>query len=930
MLSRRKKTRPWLKTQHQELHLLTQITQIFDESTSLNMAFQQFGEFFSHHVNMAGSAIYFYDQTRNCFLLNFSYGKEEIFAKCAQLTSSDVDLCGIRPQEFGTITLATLQPENPTQSAFLQTCLEQSIASLAHIPLGTHGKKYGMFLMMSQELHHVTKEDLGFFAVLARHIRLATEKFVLTEQFEYEVASKISQLQESEEKYRVLFEDASDAIALLDFATQQVLDANRQAEFLVGYSKEDLLRLTVSDFWLREDEKRLSRALLRLVKKQRSIKLGERQILRKDGRLLWVEINASAVEYRGKHVALAIIRDISERKQLELEKEVIEAVNKALISSHNVQDVYATVSRTLLNFFAFERMDILLPGSNAQTVRMFVSICQEQGPAVKQTDREFLQEGTPIERVFRKGLPEIMSYHEHKSQQVLAEMLGKNLQMSLFFPLEYKNNIMGVLHFGSVRQGSFTPQHFDFLQRIASQIAIAIENMVLFHKVNEERAIYKHLIENVNEIVFQADPSGNILFVNHRVRDILGYAPEELNGVNFFTCVIPEDLEEAKAAFRLTLRHEQPLSGEYRVFHKNRSILTISIYTRPIFEDGRVVGMQGIIQNITPPPSRFPAPREGLHELIGRSQKMQEIYELIMSVAKTDSTVLIHGESGTGKELIAQAIHVCSHRKNKPFIVVNCAAYSENLLESELFGHERGSFTGAHRRKLGRFELAKGGTIFLDEIGEIPPHSQVLLLRVLQNRTFERVGGEKTLEAEVRIVAATNKNLEEEMRTGRFREDLFYRLNVISIEVPPLRQRKEDIPYLVEHFLKIYSLNTGKQIVKCSQNAMELLMNYNWYGNVRELENVIERAVVMATGPIITPTDLPVKLHQEKTLFRDTDETLFASASLYEQEKQLILQTLETTNWNKYKTAKLLGITRSTLYSKIEKYQLSQKDQTTT
>lgn len=488
---------------------------------------------------------------------------------------------------------------------------------------------------------------------------------------------------------------------------------------------------------------------------------------------------------------------------------------------------------------------------------------------------------------------------------------------------------MGILHFGSVRKDCFTPQHFDFLQRIASQIAITIQNMVLFHKVNEERAVYKHLIENVNEIVFQADPGGNILFVNHRVRDILGYAPEELTGTNFFACVIPEDLEEAKAAFRLMLRHEQPLSGEYRVFHKNRSILTISVYTRPIFEEGRAVGMQGIIQNITPPPNRFAPPREGLHELIGRSQKMQEIYDLIMSVAKTDSTVLIHGESGTGKELIAQAIHAYSHRKNKPFIVVNCAAYSENLLESELFGHERGAFTGAHRRKLGRFELAKGGTIFLDEIGEIPPHSQVLLLRVLQNKTFERVGGEKTLEAEVRIVAATNKKLEEEMKIGRFREDLFYRLNVISIEVPPLRQRKEDIPYLIEHFIKTYSTSSGKQVVKCSQSALELLMNYNWYGNVRELENVIERAIVMVSGPVITPAELPTKLHQEKETSRETEEESTSSTSLYEQEKQLILQTLQATDWNKYRTAKMLGITRSTLYSKIEKYQLSVENKTT-
>jgi PAS domain S-box-containing protein len=681
--------------------------------------------------------------------------------------------------------------------------------------------------------------------------------------------------------------------------------------------------MTVSDFWLQKKEKRLAVHLLRSVKQRQSVKLGERQIFRKDGHLVWIELNASAVEYRGNQVALAIIRDISQRKQVELEKEVIDAVNKALISSHDVQDVYTTVSQTLLNFFTFERMDILLPGSHTQTVRVFVSICQEKN-SPNHNDHEFSQAGTSIERVFLSGTPEIINYRDQHVRRLPSSIFGKKLQTSLLFPLEYQEKVMGVLHFGSYRRGSFSMYHFDFLHRIATQIAIVIDNMLLFHKVNEERAVYKHLIENVNEIVFQADPKGTILFVNHRVRDILGYTPEEITNTNFFACVIPEDLEEAKAAFRLTLRHEQPLSGEYRVFHKNGSILTISIYTRPIFEDGRSVGMQGIIQNITPASDRFTPFRDGLHELIGRSHKMQEIYDLIMSVAKTDSTVLIHGESGTGKELIAQAIHAYSHRKNKPFIVVNCAAYSEHLLESELFGHERGAFTGAHRRKLGRFELAKGGTIFLDEIGEIPPHSQLLLLRVLQNRAFERVGGEKTLEAEVRIVAATNKQLEDELKAGRFREDLYYRLNVISIDVPPLRERKDDIPHLIEHFLQKYSGNTGKQIVRCSQSVIELLMRYNWYGNVRELENAIERAVVMASGPIITPVDLPAKLQQELEAFSDDREALPKETipSLYDHERQLILKTLQTTKWNKYQTAKLLGITRSTLYSKIQKYDL--------
>ncbi|PID57150.1 ATPase [candidate division KSB3 bacterium] len=463
---------------------------------------------------------------------------------------------------------------------------------------------------------------------------------------------------------------------------------------------------------------------------------------------------------------------------------------------------------------------------------------------------------------------------------------------------------------------------------LAKQFEEDVSNKVSQLQESEER--YRVLIENVNEIVFQADPKGTILFVNHRVQDILGYTPDEITGTNFFTRVIPTDLEEAKAAFRLTMRNERPLSGEFRVMHKNGRKLTISIYTRPIFEDGRrPVGMLAIVQDMTTPSEHRLPDRDGLHELIGRSRKMQEIYELITSVAKTDSTVLIHGESGTGKELIAQAVHASSPRHNKPFIVVNCAAYSEHLLESELFGHERGAFTGAHRRKLGRFELAKGGTIFLDEIGEIPPHSQVLLLRVLQNRTFERVGGEKTLETDVRIVAATNKNLEQEMKAGRFRGDLYYRLNVIPIEVPPLRERKEDIPHLVEHFRKKYSEATHKQVLNCSQGALEILMRYSWYGNVRELENTIERAVVMTSGSVIGPADLPLKLRQESD-FELQESAICADepppTSLYEHEKALIKKTLQALKWNKYQAAKALGITRSTLYSKIRKYKLESGD----
>jgi len=307
--------------------------------------------------------------------------------------------------------------------------------------------------------------------------------------------------------------------------------------------------------------------------------------------------------------------------------------------------------------------------------------------------------------------------------------------------------------------------------------------------------------------------------------------------------------------------------------------------------------------------------RYSFGNILGKNTRMLSTYELISDISNTDSTVLIQGESGTGKELIARAIHFNSDRKNKPFVVANCSAYSQNLLESELFGHEKGSFTGAIRRKTGRFELAHGGTIFLDEIGEVSPPTQILLLRVLQDHRFERVGGEETLEVDVRVIAATNKNLTEEIRKGTFREDLYYRLNVIPIFVPPLRERKDDVPLLASHFLQKFCQEKGKDVTSISPDVMEILLAHSWPGNVRELENVIEHAIIIAKQEKILPKDLPQYLLQQPL---PTKQLI----SLQDHEKNLIMKTLEETNWNKHQTAKRLKITRSTLYGKMKRYGL--------
>lgn len=317
--------------------------------------------------------------------------------------------------------------------------------------------------------------------------------------------------------------------------------------------------------------------------------------------------------------------------------------------------------------------------------------------------------------------------------------------------------------------------------------------------------------------------------------------------------------------------------------------------------------------------------RSNFYGIIGQHKLMQEIYNLIEEVSDSDSSVLIHGESGTGKEMIANAIQKTSQRKTKPFIKVNCSVFPPDLLASELFGHVKGAFTDAVKDRVGRFELADGGTIFLDEIAEMPLQMQVQLLRVLQEGTFERVGESITRKVNVRIIAATNKDLRKEMLSGRFREDLFYRLNVIPIHVPPLRYRKSDIPHLVQYFIQKYFLLTGKKIKEIDDEAMDLLIAYDWPGNVRELENTIEYAFARTKSGIIHASKLPpnVRLQPQCECVEQKEQAEQTPAtSDSTSEFQRIQSTLEKVHWNRSKAAQFLGMGRTTLWRKMRQYGL--------
>lgn len=316
----------------------------------------------------------------------------------------------------------------------------------------------------------------------------------------------------------------------------------------------------------------------------------------------------------------------------------------------------------------------------------------------------------------------------------------------------------------------------------------------------------------------------------------------------------------------------------------------------------------------------------GLENIIGNSQPMQRIYDLVKQVAPSRATVLIQGESGTGKELIAHAIHQLSNRRTHAFVPVHCAALSGTLLESELFGHEKGAFTGAIEQRAGRFEQAHNGTLFLDEISEVSTEVQVKLLRVIQEQSFERVGGTRTIHADIRFVAATNKNLEEEVRNNNFREDLFYRLNVVTVTVPPLRERQDDIPLILKYYLDKFARENEKQPFSIDPKAVHLLQQYSWPGNVRELRNCMENLVVLSKNTLISPSDLPEKIlsYQQNSHIDNSRPPVSsipaAPMNVKDNERSLIIKALKETNGNRTEAARALGMSRRTLYRKLERY----------
>jgi PAS domain S-box-containing protein len=520
--------------------------------------------------------------------------------------------------------------------------------------------------------------------------------------------------------------------------------------------------------------------------------------------------------------------------------------------------------------------------------------------AIGMSYRSYLEEETAktvyeaYNKVFRTGIP---------GKNIVYEIIRKDGSRRII------EDSVSLIRNGDGKITGFRTVSRDITDRKAAEKELA-----------QHRARLEAIFASVKDGIVTVDPELKIIEANKSTENICGIAVKEAAGKIFSQC-FSQCSKSCSEVLRQTLEKKMTIK-EYRIEcgHQQRHQQTVSVTSSPLLDPkGNFMGAVLVIRDITllRDLERELRERNQFQNMIGRSKKMQEVYRLLEDLANLETTVLITGESGTGKELVARALHYSGQRAFKPFVTVNCSALTESLLESELFGHVKGAFTGAIKDKQGRFQAANGGTILLDEIGDISPLIQLKLLRVLQEKVIERVGESTPQKVDVRVIACTNKDLKEKVKRGEFRQDLYYRLKVVEIALPPLRDRLEDLPLLVDHFCRSFNGRFKKNIEGITNEVLKKFMDYPWPGNVRELEHVMEHAFVLCHGGVITLEHLPSEIRD----YERTEKILIPKTHAKEpKQAQEILDALNKTGWNKAKAARILGIGRRTIYRKINLY----------
>ena len=508
---------------------------------------------------------------------------------------------------------------------------------------------------------------------------------------------------------------------------------------------------------------------------------------------------------------------------------------------------------------------------------------------------------------------------EIPGDQYRARLLAANVKSTLNVPLFIKGELYGFMGFDECRHHrKWIDEDVYILTTAAQIITRAIENKQFEEELERHRSRLESIFSSVQDAIITIDTEMKVIEANKAAEKICGF--RTVTGQPFSECTTKCD-RSCLEILNETLRSQKTIQDhQIECGHGDRKNIIAMVNSSPLRDSaGNFMGAVLVIRDIT----RLTHLEEELKErhhfekIIGKSEKMQKVYNLLKMLANQTTTVLLTGESGTGKDMAAKALHYAGTRANGPFVTVNCSALAENLLESELFGHVKGAFTGAERDKIGRFEAADGGTILLDEIGDISPLIQLKLLRVLQEKEFDRVGESVPRKVDVRVLASTNRDLKEAIRTGTFREDLYYRLNVIEIPIPPLRERYEDIPLLIKHFCDVFQKSYGKNISGVSEEVLQAFMNYPWPGNVRELEHAIERAFVLCQGQTVQLAHIPAEIRNYVNIAKRAAEIRNSD------DPEAIRSALEITGWNISKAARRLGISRWTMYRRFQKYNIS-------
>jgi PAS domain S-box-containing protein len=743
-----------------------------------------------------------------------------------------------------------------------------------------------------------------------------------------------TQLKTSEEKYRTIVELAREGIFIID-AEDKLTFANEFLAGMLGAETGEIIGHSVFDF-MGEDARKLAKVQLERRRNGLSDSY-ELTLKRKNGSSLISLVSAAPLMVNGSFLgSIGIATDITYLKNVEKElrsanefrEKIIHGItdNLVVIDPHTYRIVQA--NNSFLGRVGLESQAVL--GKTCYEVMLHRNRpCGEEGIDCPVQESARLKKTSLSDRIYpdARGQARVLQIATYPLLDAQGEA---DLVIRLERDVTDQRRMEEALSFRS-RELQKTQHQLETLFEISRQMNAkdSLEELInslksitgqifpdsepIFLILDANRTNFLHLDKGLDHVVAQTGLMAD--FIRHLGKIKEPQLVSSTDGVNnpAFLKIISEIFP---SWFGLPILVQQKCIGYFILGSHN------SLDYPPVdqsFIQALLDQTGGHIRSLVLHESEINQLRRQVTktshgELIGQSKKMQEVYELIDLVAGSDATVLITGDNGTGKELVAQAIHRQSHRAKGPFVVANCSAYSPTLLESELFGHEKGAFTGAIRQKKGRIERAHGGTLFLDEIGDISPATQVLLLRFVQDHYFERVGGEKAIEANVRVLAATNQDLQQAVEAGHFRDDLYYRLNVIAIHLPPLRERKDDIPLLCRHFLTKCNAKEKKNIQKFSVNALQAIMDYDWPGNVRQLENAVNHAVIISPGDTIRSKHLP-------RFLKDTSDQP-QSTSLAENEWRLILRVLQETNWNKHDAARRLELSRSTLYSKIRRYGL--------